>query len=1009
MRVLRLFFLVVFVAPVGRTQSQPTASDSTAAPETVGRAEPVGRWAPLPLRSVREIAARRPGVRRDLATGTLVFRSALDREPVFVVDGARRLGGPLGDSPLALLGAPEGPFDAVETVDVLGAFVPASVGEASGGVVRVETAAGRASYGGRLEGLSSAGMDAFGTSIASATVRGPLGRVGGVSVTGEVRRQDDALPSAGSSVRLTGAARARVAASPQVVEVTDGSGATRFVPFPTAAALAALDAGQPFGAADVEATLPPGTTLVSPTVRSAAGALTEADLERTHTQDDPLRDLALTGQAELHPLDGVRLRVGGALHRRSASATAPTLAEAFGRRLFNEAGLSEQRLHATSGFASVESRLAEGATLFAQASAEATGSVLHPRAFSDDVADALRYGDTGDAANAVAQQYVFFRQNEYVRLYQEDGASTPLVRAFPGFSQPGAPASRYDRQSATSVQVTGRVTARVGTHRIEVGGEVERQTFRRFVLDGYGLARLAADGSVEGVAVGFPDGVERYEQLPFINLQPYVVATYGYTFNGTATTSGENVNAYFPDPTGRRADTDVAPFRPVTAAGYVRDRFEAGPASIDLGLRVSRYDARATTLFDPFVAIPILRAGALADRPATIGDDFAVYLNADGRTVGFRDRGGQFYDATGGRTLRETVQQSLGGSVVSVDALRSDAFTTTEAAIRVEPRVGVRLRASERLTLTGHAMRLTRRPDPSLYVPFSAYEELSGATFVPGNAALRPETVDAFGVGAEAVVHSTLTVAAEAFRRQRGTVAVPISFQSGFPSYVGVRDDGAVDETGLDLTAAWQPMAVVTLQGAYTVASARSATIIFPGVVLADRQPAAGDTRHAFDLALSVRLPDGAGVLGGVGIGLVASAQSGLPYSALQPPASSVFDPFTVLSQGTFNGARLPWTSQVDVRVERRFAVGPAVLTAFAWAENVLGTRNPLAVYRATGEPDDDGFLATIDGSMLTPSQRLLYAAYTSGPATVGGVQSTGAPAVYGRPRTVRLGVALGL
>ncbi|HEX8385137.1 MAG TPA: hypothetical protein VF576_03080, partial [Rubricoccaceae bacterium] len=156
----------------------------------------------------------------------------------------------------------------------------------------------------------------------------------------------------------------------------------------------------------------------------------------------------------------------------------------------------------------------------------------------------------------------------------------------------------------------------------------------------------------------------------------------------------------------------------------------------------------------------------------------------------------------------------------------------------------------------------------------------------------------------------------------------------------------------------------------------------------------------------------GVAVLGGLGVGVVVAAQSGLPYTALQPNTGfSVFDSFTSDVRGEIDGARLPWTHEVDVRVERRFAVGPGALTAFVWAENVLGTRNTLAVYRATGRPDTDGFADTAAGQQAlgTPGAQAGYAAYTGGPVNVGGAQSTGAPYVYGRPRLVRLGVVLGL
>ena len=132
----------------------------------------------LPLRSVREAAALAPAFRRDLATGTLVFRSRTGglggvQEPVSVVDGVRRLGGPLGGSTLSLLGAPDVPFAAVTRVDALGGFVPATLGEAGGGLVRVETADGMDRFGARVEGFSSEATDAYGTRSTLPSTRAP--------------------------------------------------------------------------------------------------------------------------------------------------------------------------------------------------------------------------------------------------------------------------------------------------------------------------------------------------------------------------------------------------------------------------------------------------------------------------------------------------------------------------------------------------------------------------------------------------------------------------------------------------------------------------------------------------------------------------------------------------------------------------------------------------------------------------------------------------------------------
>ena len=264
---------------------------------------------------------------------------------------------------------------------------------------------------------------------------------------------------------------------------------------------------------------------------------------------------------------------------------------------------------------------------------------------------------------------------------------------------------------------------------------------------------------------------------------------------------------------------------------------------------------------------------------------------------------------------------------------------------------------------------------------------------------------------------------AQAWARQTRGVADVRVLVGGFPTYVGVADDGRRDEAGLDLTLAVARTRGVALHAAYalaTVSGASSDRDVFDVAryELATPSDARG-LRHALDLAADVQVPSGRGprvagvaVLGGLGVGVVVAVQSGAAYTALRPNVGfSVFDSFTTEVRGGINEARLPWTSQVDLRVERRFAVGGGTLRAFAWAENLLGTRNTLAVYRSTGDPAEDGFAATPAGQQAldTPGERLLYAAYTGGPAGVGSFQATGAPFVYGQPRQVRLGVVVEL
>ena len=217
-------------------------------------------------------------------------------------------------------------------------------------------------------------------------------------------------------------------------------------------------------------------------------------------------------------------------------------------------------------------------------------------------------------------------------------------------------------------------------------------------------------------------------------------------------------------------------------------------------------------------------------------------------------------------------------------------------------------------------------------------------------------------------------------------------------------DTGRRDEMGGDLRAHLARTHGVAVQAEYTFTTAD----IEQGVA-----------RHEIDFVLDARVPAGAGPriggvapFGGLGLGVVVAAQSGLPYTALQTDVVYPFsDPFTAGIRGTLNGERLPWATQVDLRLERRFALaarpsrrsrGPRTCSAPA-------TRSPSTGRRAPRQTTASRPRSAARTFSTRPGRQFAYTEYTGGPVNVGGRQSTEAPYVYGQPRQVRLGLSLGI
>lgn len=113
------------------------------------------------------------------------------------------------------------------------------------------------------------------------------------------------------------------------------------------------------------------------------------------------------------------------------------------------------------------------------------------------------------------------------------------------------------------------------------------------------------------------------------------------------------------------------------------------------------------------------------------------------------------------------------------------------------------------------------------------------------------------------------------------------------------------------------------------------------------------DQRHDVSVNLYVRTTPQSGPvfmgrhpLANVNANLLVNAGSGLPYTPFVDPTIRV----------EINSARMPWTYSVDLRVKKRFNIGPAALTGFFEVTNLTDHQNVLVVYSRTGKPFDPGF-----------------------------------------------------
>lgn len=150
-----------------------------------------------------------------------------------------------------------------------------------------------------------------------------------------------------------------------------------------------------------------------------------------------------------------------------------------------------------------------------------------------------------------------------------------------------------------------------------------------------------------------------------------------------------------------------------------------------------------------------------------------------------------------------------------------------------------------------------------------------------------------------------------------------------------------------------------------------------------------------------------------VGANIIARAGSGTPYSRqgniTQEAAFGIQQRSNLVGQ--VNGSNLPWNFKIDLRIDKDLEIkwakkdGEATkrsnLNIYLQVLNVLNTKNILQVYKATGNPGDDGYLTSTDhfnslaGRNNPQSFTDLYTVKVNDPS------------YYSRPRVIRLGLLL--
>ncbi|MEO0725444.1 MAG: carboxypeptidase regulatory-like domain-containing protein [Bacteroidota bacterium] len=478
----------------------------------------------------------------------------------------------------------------------------------------------------------------------------------------------------------------------------------------------------------------------------------------------------------------------------------------------------------------------------------------------------------------------------------------------------------------------------------------------------------------------------------------FIIDYYGYDY------LGNEFDGTFEDFfTTRDADGvrtfPVAAARPLYTAAYIQDKFSFHDVIFRLGVRLDRYDANTQVLQDPYSLYAIQGASDFhnqfgGEAPGNIGDDFRVYTETgNGENVrAYRD-GDNWFQADGtpvnGPQEIEGIRTGLvfpkyqdpnaheANYIKSENFNPESSFQDYEVQFNIMPRLAFSFPISDKASFFAHYDVLVQRPNSNTIATALDYfyfvERTGSQTF--SNASLRPERTIDYQVGFEQALTQTSAIKISAYYREMRDM---IQLRTFFPvPIVGQyttfdnQDFGTVKgfSFGYDLrrTRNLRLLANYTLQFADgTGSDTESQRGLTSRGNLRTLFPLNFDERHRVNLIADYRFSKesgprigGAYILANAGVNLQAVAVSGRPYTAKEV-AQELDGVGTV---GAINGARKPWNTTLNLRIDKNFNIGKNLgLNVYLRISNLLDTRNIINVYEVTGDPEGDGFLRSAFG-----------------------------------------------
>jgi hypothetical protein len=554
------------------------------------------------------------------------------------------------------------------------------------------------------------------------------------------------------------------------------------------------------------------------------------------------------------------------------------------------------------------------------------------------------------------------------------------------------------------------------------------------------ISYIDANSQRHTVNLASPVSVKYFSPDEFLNSGNQFAAARGYDYYGDKLSSNPSTMDFF---TKKDANGDymrqIAPFEPIYMAGYISDKFSFDDLVFNVGLRVDRFDANQSTLADPYSLYPVKTVAEvtnLGPHPSSIGQDYKVYVdnvNEPTRIMGYRD-GANWYDAEGSVLTDPSLRLDAGNGISPYlegdKEITSQSFADYVPQVTVMPRISFSFPISDEALFYAHYDVITQRPKQNaIFDPVSYLFWESEGNPTISNPNLKPEKNVNYELGFQQKLSNSSSINISAFYTESRDQIQSFRYTGAYPktyySYNNI-DFGTVK--GLTVSYDLRRTGNVRVRANYTLQFANgtgsnpetSAGLIRSGQPnLRNLIPLDADQRHAVQLNIDFRYSEGSEyngpmigalqVLKNTGFNITMNGGSGTPYTR-SSKISSLVTPTTII-QGSINGSRLPWSFRMDGRLDKDFTLSTGkdakgnkkeyFLNVYLQVLNILNSQNILSVYAATGNPDDDGYLAAaeyqsqINSQLDSQSFRDMYTIRVNDPYN------------YSSPRMIRIGVGI--